>query len=51
MQAARRVFAFFPVRDVYGYWLWLEVIDYNPKTGDYRRCRPNLATDTQKQVK
>lgn len=36
MQDARRVFAFFPVKDVYGYWFWLEFVVYDPKTGEYR---------------
>ncbi len=40
MQAARRVFAFYPVKDIYGYWLWLEVVLYDPKDGTYREA-PN----------
>ena len=37
MQETRRFFAFFPVRDSNGYWLWLEVLIYDPKTGKIRR--------------
>jgi len=36
LQSARRVFAIFPVRDKYGYWLWLETVIYDPKDSTYR---------------
>jgi len=35
MQPVRRVFVFLPVQDIYGYWLWLETVLYDPKDGTY----------------